>query len=82
MSEAIVHARLSSSAVPLVVSGKPAMQVAKDRDLTEATLRECVRRAEADAGVGSPMVLMTEEWAEGGANVVLAPSALWGWSAR
>ncbi len=53
-----------ADAVRLVVSGKSATQVAKDLDLTETTLREWVRRAEADAGVRSPTVLMTEERAE------------------
>jgi transposase len=53
-----------ADAVRLVVSGKSATQVAKDLDLTETTLREWVRRAEADTSVGSPTVLMTEERAE------------------
>jgi transposase-like protein len=35
--------------------------VAKELELTESALREWVKRADADAGVGSPDVLTTEE---------------------
>lgn len=50
-----------ADAVALVKGGKTASQVAKDLDLSETALREWVRRADADAGVGSPEVLTTEE---------------------
>ena len=36
-------------------------QVAKDLDLTETALRECVKRAEVDAGKGPPGALATAE---------------------
>ncbi len=35
--------------------------MAEALDLTETSLREWIRRADADAGVGSPDVLTTEE---------------------
>ena len=50
-----------ADAVRLVKGGKTPSQVAKDLDLTETALREWVKRADADAGVGSPDVLTTEE---------------------
>jgi transposase-like protein len=50
-----------ADAVKLVKAGKTAGQVAEQLDLTETALREWVKRAEADAGVGSPEVLTTEE---------------------
>ncbi len=50
-----------ADAVRLVRSGRPASQVATELDLMETALREWVKRAEADAGVGSPGVLATEE---------------------
>ena len=36
-------------------------QVAKDLDLTETALREWVKRADVDAGKGTPGALTTEE---------------------
>ncbi len=53
-----------ADAVRLVRNGRSATQVAKDLDLTETTLRVWVKRADADAGLGSPGVLTTEERAE------------------
>lgn len=50
-----------ADAVKLVRAGKTPSQVAKDLDLTETALREWVKRADADAGIGSPDVLTTEE---------------------
>ena len=50
-----------ADAVKLVQAGRSATQVSADLDLTEGSLREWVRRAEADAGTGSPEVLTTEE---------------------
>ncbi len=50
-----------ADAVRLVRAGKTPTQVAKELDLTETALREWVKRADADAGVGSPGVLTTEE---------------------
>ena len=50
-----------ADAVRLVKSGKSPGQVAEALDLTETSLREWIRRADADAGVGSPDVLTTEE---------------------
>ncbi len=50
-----------ADAVKLVRAGKSPTQVAKDLDLTETALREWVKRADADAGIGSPDVLTTEE---------------------
>ncbi len=50
-----------ADAVKLVRTGKSPTQVAKDLDLTETALREWVKRADADAGIGSPDVLTTEE---------------------
>ncbi len=50
-----------ADAVKLVRTGKSPTQVAKDLDLTETALREWVKRADADAGIGSPNVLTTEE---------------------
>lgn len=50
-----------ADAVKLVQGGRTASQVAKELDLTETALREWVKRADADAGVGSPGVLATEE---------------------
>jgi len=50
-----------ADAVKLVLAGRSASQVAAELDLTETALREWVKRAEADAGVGSPGVLTTEE---------------------
>ena len=41
--------------------GKSIAQVASDLDLTETALREWVKRAEADAGKGSPGTLTTAE---------------------
>lgn len=52
---------LKADAVKLVKGGKSVAQVAKDLDLTETALREWVRRGDADAGVGNPDVLATEE---------------------
>ena len=54
-------AEFKADAVQLVRGGKTATQVSKDLDLTETALREWVKRADADAGVGSPDVLTTEE---------------------
>ena len=48
-----------ADAVKLVTSGKSPAQVASDLDLTETSLREWVKRA--DAGTGSPELLTTEE---------------------
>ena len=50
-----------ADAVRLVKSGKSPGQVAEALDLTETSLREWIRRADADAGVASPDVLTTEE---------------------
>lgn len=50
-----------ADAVRLVRGGKTPAQVAKELDLTETALREWVKRADADAGVGTPGVLTTEE---------------------
>ena len=50
-----------ADAVKLVASGKSPAQVAAELDLTETSLREWVKRAEANAGTGSPEVLATEE---------------------
>ena len=50
-----------ADAVRLVKSGASVVTVAKDLDLTETALRAWVKRSEADAGVGSPEVLATEE---------------------
>lgn len=50
-----------ADAVKLVKAGASPGQVSKQLDLTETALREWVRRADADAGVGSPEVLTTEE---------------------
>jgi transposase-like protein len=50
-----------ADAVRLVKGGKTPAQVAKELELTESALREWVKRADADAGVGSPDVLTTEE---------------------
>ena len=50
-----------ADAVRLVKSGKSPGQVAEALDLTETSLREWIWRADADAGVGSPDVLTTEE---------------------
>jgi transposase-like protein len=41
--------------------GRSVGQVATDLDLTETALREWVKRAEADAGKGSPDVLASAE---------------------
>ena len=41
--------------------GKSIAQVAGDLDLTETALREWVKRAEVDAGKGSPGTLTTAE---------------------
>ncbi len=49
-----------ADAVRLVKSGKTAVEVAKELDLTETALREWVRRADADAGARHD-VLTTEE---------------------
>lgn len=54
-------AEFKADAVRLVKNGRSATHVAKDLDLTETALREWVARADADAGVGSPNVLTTEE---------------------
>ncbi len=50
-----------ADAVRLVRARKTPPQVAKGLDLTETALREWVKRADADAGIGSPGVLTTEE---------------------
>ena len=50
-----------ADAVRLVRAGKTPTQVAKELDLTETALREWVKRADADVGIGSPGVLTTEE---------------------
>ena len=50
-----------ADAVKLVKAGKTPAQVSEQLDLTETSLREWVKRADADAGVGSPEVLTTEE---------------------
>lgn len=50
-----------ADAVKLVQAGRLATQVSAELDPTEGSLREWVRRAEADAGTGSPEVLTTEE---------------------
>ena len=50
-----------ADAVKLVKAGKTPGQVSEQLDLTETSLREWVRRADADAGVGNPDVLTTEE---------------------
>ena len=50
-----------ADAVWLVMSGKSLGQVAEAFDLTETSVRGWVRRADADAGVGSPDMLTTEE---------------------
>lgn len=50
-----------ADAVKLVKAGKTPGQVSQELDLTETALREWVRRADADAGVGNPDVLTTEE---------------------
>ena len=50
-----------ADAVRLVRGGKTPSQVAKELDLTETALREWVKRADADSGVGNPDVLTTEE---------------------
>lgn len=50
-----------ADAVKLVKAGKTPGQVSEQLDLTETSLREWVKRADADAGVGSPEVLTTEE---------------------
>lgn len=54
-------AEFKADAVKLVKAGKTPGQVSEELDLTETALREWVRRADADAGVGSPDVLTTEE---------------------
>jgi transposase len=43
------------------VGDRSVMQVASDLDLTETALREWVKRADADAGEGSPEVLTSGE---------------------
>jgi transposase len=54
-------AAFKADAVKLVKAGASPGQVSKQLDLTETALREWVRRADADAGVGNPDVLTTEE---------------------
>jgi transposase-like protein len=53
-----------ADAVKLVRAGKTPGQVAMDLDLTEGSVREWVRRADADDGVGSAETLTTEERSE------------------
>lgn len=48
----------------VMTGGKTFAEVAKEFDLTETALREWVRRAEADAGVGTTETLTTTERAE------------------
>ena len=50
-----------ADAVRLVQAGSSAVKVATDLDLTETSLRDWVKRAEADAGIGAVGVLTTEE---------------------
>ena len=57
-------AEFKADAVKLVRGGRSVTVVARDLDLTPSALREWVKRAEADAGVGDPSVLMTDERVE------------------
>jgi transposase len=58
-------AEFKADAARLVrTGGKTIAEVTAQFDLTETTLREWVKRAEADAGVGSPDALTTAERAE------------------
>jgi transposase-like protein len=54
-------AQFKADAVQLVASGKTIAEVTAQFDLTETALREWVKRAEADAGRGSPDALTTAE---------------------
>lgn len=57
--------QFKADAVRLVTEGgKKVGEVVKQFDLTEATLREWLRRAAADAGKGPPGALTTSERAE------------------
>ncbi len=56
--------QFKADAVQLVASGKTIAEVTAQFDLTETSLREWVRRAEADAGRGPPDALTTAERAE------------------
>jgi transposase len=56
--------QFKADAVRLVASGKTIAEVTAQFDLTETSLREWVRRAEADAGRGPPDALTTAERAE------------------
>jgi transposase-like protein len=58
-------AEFKADAARLVrTGGKTIAEVTAQFDLTETTLREWVKRAEADAGVGTPDALTTAERAE------------------
>jgi transposase len=56
--------QFKADAVKLVASGKTIAEVTAQFDLTETALREWVKRAEADAGKGSPDALTAAERAE------------------
>ncbi len=56
--------QFKADAVQLVASGKTIAEVTAQFDLTETALREWVKRAEADAGKGSPDALTAAERAE------------------
>ncbi len=54
-----------ADAVRLVTSGsKTIMEVSKEFDILDSSLREWMRRAETDAGSGPPDALTTSERAE------------------
>lgn len=58
-------AQFKADAVRLVTTGaKTIAEVTEEFDLTETSLREWVRQAEADAGKGPPDALTTAERAE------------------
>jgi transposase len=58
-------AQFKADAVRLVMTGgKTIAEVTKQFDLTETALREWVKRAEIDAGMGPPGALTTAERAE------------------
>lgn len=57
--------QFKADAVRLVTTGaKTIAEVTKDFDLTETSLREWVKQAEADSGRGPPDALTTAERAE------------------
>lgn len=60
----LYSAEFKADAVNLVNNGKSFTQVVEDLDLSESALREWVKRAAADAGVGDPNVLTSEELQE------------------